>query len=163
MYTMYIVYCVHCNFSCPWIRLVRWFVNGLTNPFQWSHSTSLVELLVFWHYCWAAKLVNFVNNLHNILHHNIAVILLECCAIFFQILHTVVCILQSNFAISNGLIRNLLVLKNHFPWPICHLLHKDKEHLALRNNFRATRKFLIAKFDCTTDFLLAEFQFLIYF
>ena len=25
---------------------------------------------------------------------------------------------------------------------------KDKEHLALRNNFRATRKFLIAKFDC---------------
>ena len=57
-------------------------------------------------------------------------------------------ILQSNLAIRNGLIRNLLVLRNHFPWPICHLLHKDKEHLALRNNFRATRKFLIAKFDC---------------
>ena len=30
-----------------------------------------------------------------------------------------------------------------------HLLHKDKELLALRNNFRATKKFLIAKFDCT--------------
>ena len=42
-----------------------------------------------------------------------------------------------------------MVLRNHFPWPICHLLHKDKEHLALRNNFRATKKFLIAKFDCT--------------
>ena len=58
-------------------------------------------------------------------------------------------LVQSNLAIRNGLIRNLLVLRNHFPWPICHLLHKDKEHLALRNNFRATRKFLIAKFDCT--------------
>ena len=32
-----------------------------------------------------------------------------------------------------------------------HLLHKDKELLALRNNFRATRKFLIATFDCTTN------------
>ena len=54
---------------------------------------------------------------------------------------------QSNLAIRNGLIRNLLILRNHFPWPICHLLHKDKEHLASRNNFRVTRKFLIAKFD----------------
>ena len=26
----------------------------------------------------------------------------------------------------------------------------DKELLALRNNFRATKKFLIAKFDCNT-------------
>ena len=25
----------------------------------------------------------------------------------------------------------------------------DKEHLALRNNFRVTKKFLITKFDCT--------------
>ena len=41
------------------------------------------------------------------------------------------------------------MLRNHFTWPICHLLHKDKELLALRNNFRATKKFLIAKFDCT--------------
>ena len=32
-----------------------------------------------------------------------------------------------------------------------HLLHKDKEHLASRNKFRATRKFLIAKFDCTVQ------------
>ena len=24
----------------------------------------------------------------------------------------------------------------------------DKEHLALRNNFRVTKKFLITKFDC---------------
>ena len=57
--------------------------------------------------------------------------------------------LQSNLAIRNGLIRNKLVLRNHFLWPICHLLHKDKELFALRNNFRATKKFLIAKFDCT--------------
>ena len=56
--------------------------------------------------------------------------------------------IQSNLAIRNGLIRNKLVLRNHFLWPICHLLHKDKELLALRNNFRATKKFLIAKFDC---------------
>ena len=35
--------------------------------------------------------------------------------------------------------------------PICHLIHKDRELLALRNNFRATKKFLIAKFDCTTQ------------
>ena len=57
--------------------------------------------------------------------------------------------IQSNLAIRNGFIRNKLVLRNHFLWPICHLLHKDKELLALRNNFRATKKFLIAKFDCT--------------
>ena len=37
--------------------------------------------------------------------------------------------------------------KNHFPWPNANLLHKDKEHLALRNNFRVTKKFLITKFD----------------
>ena len=54
---------------------------------------------------------------------------------------------HSNLAIRNGLVRNKLVLRNHFLWPICHLLHKDKELLAL-NNFRATKKFLIAKFDC---------------
>ena len=29
------------------------------------------------------------------------------------------------------------------------LLHKDKEHLPLRNNFKVTKKFLITKFDCT--------------
>ncbi len=37
------------------------------------------------------------------------------------------------------------------PFPILrivNLLHKDKEHLALRNNFRVTKKFLITKFDC---------------
>ena len=28
------------------------------------------------------------------------------------------------------------------------LLHKDKEHLAVRNNLRVTKKFLITKFDC---------------
>ena len=64
-------------------------------------------------------------------------------------------LLQSNLAIRNGLIRNSLVLRNHFPWPICHLLHKNKELLALRNNFRVTKKFLIAKFDC----IWKSFQF----
>ena len=34
-------------------------------------------------------------------------------------------VIQSNLAIRNGLIRNILVLRNHFLWPICHLLHKD--------------------------------------
>ena len=34
------------------------------------------------------------------------------------------------------------------PFPVTKLLHKDKEHLALRNNFRVTKKFLITKFDC---------------
>ena len=42
---------------------------------------------------------------------------------------------------------NKLVLRNHFPWPIANLLHKDKDHLALRNNFRVTKKFLITKFN----------------
>jgi hypothetical protein len=55
---------------------------------------------------------------------------------------------QSNLVIRNVLIRNKLVLRNHFPWPIVNLLHKDKEHLALSNNSRATKKFLITKFDC---------------
>ena len=58
----------------------------------------------------------------------------------------------SNLVIRNVLIRNKLVLRNHFPWPIVNLLHKDKEHLALRNNFRVTKKFLITKFDCTRSF-----------
>ena len=53
---------------------------------------------------------------------------------------------KSNLAIKNGLVRNKLVLRNHFPWRICHFLNKDKELLALRNNFGATKKFLIAKF-----------------
>ena len=33
-------------------------------------------------------------------------------------------------------------------FPVTNLLHKDKEHLALTNNFRVTKKFLITKFDC---------------
>ena len=33
-------------------------------------------------------------------------------------------LLQSNLVIRNGLKRNKLVLRNHFLWPICHLLHK---------------------------------------
>ena len=53
---------------------------------------------------------------------------------------------------SNLVIRNKLVIRNHFPWPIANLLHKDKEHLALRNNFRLTKKFLITKFDFTIIF-----------
>ena len=60
-------------------------------------------------------------------------------------------LIQSNLALRNCLIRNKLVLRNHFPWPICHLLHKDKELLSFRNNFRATKKFLIDKLDCTTE------------
>ena len=56
--------------------------------------------------------------------------------------------IQSNLALMNCLIRNKLILRNHFLWPICRLLHKDKELLALRNNVWATKKFLVAKFDC---------------
>ena len=58
--------------------------------------------------------------------------------------------IQPNLVIRNGLIRNKLVLRNHFLRPIVSLLHKDKEHLVLKNNFRVTQKFLITKFDCTT-------------
>ena len=54
---------------------------------------------------------------------------------------------QSNLVIRNVLIRNKLVLRNHFPRPNANLLHKDKELLALRNNFRVTETFLITKFD----------------
>jgi len=57
---------------------------------------------------------------------------------------------QSNLVIWNFLIRNKLVLGNHFLWPIVNLLHKDKELWALRNNFRVTKKFLIIKFVCTS-------------
>jgi len=56
------------------------------------------------------------------------------------------------------LIRNKLVLRNHFLLPICHLLHKDKELLALRNNFRATKKFFIAKFDYISLFFLVSYN-----
>ena len=55
-----------------------------------------------------------------------------------------------DFAKFSGLLRICIwTLRNHFPWLICHLLYKDEEHLALRNNFRVTKKFLITKFDCT--------------
>ena len=56
--------------------------------------------------------------------------------------------IQTNLVIRNVLIRNKLVLRNHFSWPSVNLLHEDKEHLALRNNFGVTKKFLITKFDC---------------
>ena len=54
--------------------------------------------------------------------------------------------------IRNVLIRDKLVLRNHFPRPIANLLHKDKEILAFTNNFRVTKKFLITKYDCTLAF-----------
>ena len=57
--------------------------------------------------------------------------------------------IQSNLVIRNVLIRNKLVLRNHFLWPIVNLLHKDKEYLALRVNSRVTKKSLITKFDCS--------------
>ena len=57
-------------------------------------------------------------------------------------------LVQSSLVIRNVLIRNKLVLTNHFQWPIVNSFHKNKEHLALRNNFRVTKKFLITKFDC---------------
>ena len=41
------------------------------------------------------------------------------------------------------------------------LLHRNKEHLAIRNNFRVTEKFLIAKFDCNTKYstFSVDFEF----
>ena len=54
---------------------------------------------------------------------------------------------KSNLVMRNGLIRNKFVLRNHFPWPIANLLYKAKEHLALRNSFTVTKKFLLTKFS----------------
>ena len=51
--------------------------------------------------------------------------------------------IQSNLVIRKVLIRNKLVLRNFFLWPIVNFLIKDKEHFALRNNFSVT------KFDCS--------------
>ena len=65
-------------------------------------------------------------------------------------------LIQSNLTLRNCLIRNKLVLRNHFLWSIFHLLHRNKELLALRNNFRATKKFLITKFDCI--YLIKKFM-----
>ena len=67
----------------------------------------------------------------------------------------VFCQIQSNLMIRNCLIRNKFVLRNHFLWPICHLLHKNTEVLALRNNFRATKKFLVTY---CTRFLSCDFR-----
>ena len=50
----------------------------------------------------------------------------------FSIRHWNITVVQSNLAIRNGLIRNKLVIRNHFLWPIWHLLHKDKELLAFQ-------------------------------
>ena len=57
--------------------------------------------------------------------------------------------MQSKLVIRNGFVRNKLVLRNHFPRPIVNLFHKDMKHLALRNNLRVAKKFLITKVDCT--------------
>ena len=70
---------------------------------------------------------------------NVSVVVLEN-------VHTLWCTVGSNLVIENCLIRNKLVLRNHFPWPIVNLLHKEKEHLALRNNFKVTKKFIIPKY-----------------
>ena len=40
-------------------------------------------------------------------------------------------------------------VKEPFPVTKCQLPYKNKEHLALGNNFRVTKKFLITKLDCT--------------
>ena len=48
-------------------------------------------------------------------------------------------------------------LRNHCQWPIANLLHKDKEHLALRSNIRVTKKLLITEFDCSCK-LMASFR-----
>ena len=68
---------------------------------------------------------------------------------FFLLSTTAKNYIQSNLVTRNVLIRNKLVISNHFSWPIVNLLHKDKEHLALRNNYRVTKKFLITKFEWT--------------
>ena len=47
-------------------------------------------------------------------------------------------------------------IKEPFPVTFCHLLLMDKELLVLRNNFRATKKFLIAKFDCIIEEVVGE-------
>ena len=39
--------------------------------------------------------------------------------------------------------------KNGVQDQFANLIHKDKEHLELRNNFRVTKKFLITKLDCS--------------
>ena len=41
-------------------------------------------------------------------------------------------------------------VKEPFTVTSCLFIHKDKKHLALSNNFRVTKKFLITKFDCTS-------------
>ena len=43
-------------------------------------------------------------------------------------------------------------VKGPFSMTIINLLHTDKELLALRNNFRVRKKFLITKFDCIGKF-----------
>ena len=50
------------------------------------------------------------------------------------------------------------ILRNQFKRPICHLINKDKELLALRNNFRASKKFLIAKVDCTVIIIRLNYK-----
>ena len=54
----------------------------------------------------------------------------------YQVAHT-----QNNQKVKYFvlLIQSNLVIRNHFPWTIANLLHKNKENLALRNNFRLTK------------------------
>jgi hypothetical protein len=54
-------------------------------------------------------------------------------------------------------------IKEPFPVTFCHFLHKDKELVALRNNLRSTKKFLIAKFDCSTSLFVHKYQQIVQF
>ena len=83
----------------------------------------------------------------NFVQHNLWKTFMESHSHFLNYLSTV--------KLSNKelLIRSKLVLRNHFLWQKANLLHKDKEHLALRNNFRVTKKFLINNFDCIRNWL----------
>ena len=46
--------------------------------------------------------------------------------------------------------RKKLAIVNNFLWPICQFTWKTMNKLALVNNFAMTKKFLNAKFDCTS-------------
>ena len=69
-------------------------------------------------------------------------------------------LLQSNLVIRNGLIRNKLVLRNHFPWPNTNLLHKDKKHLALRNSLGWPKIFLSLSLTVLCNTILVFFIWL---
>ena len=126
--TYIVIFCY--NKICVWLALCILYNLGLAEPLGWSadfYQALLTKGSRNKIYCISLQL-----DLLYILKHNLTV----CCSVNLKLTvfiwfkadksrwlnylnFPMKTIVQSNLVIRNGLIRNRLVLKNHFLWTIC--------------------------------------------